>query len=85
MSQTYEILRLSEEKDTSIYCNLACKPPLTEKEIEELKKNDYSYVTDGYANIYTIIYSKKENATLEEIESILKINREKIDYTKLSY
>lgn len=80
MAQTYEILRLSKVKDTTIYCNLACKPPLNEREIEELKNNDYSYATDGHANIYTIIYSQKENASLEEIESILKITREKFEY-----
>jgi regulator of sigma D len=77
---TYEILRLSKVKDATVYCNLACKPPLNEKEIEELTNNGYSYATDGHLNIYTIIYSSKEDASLEELESILKINREKFEY-----
>ena len=80
IKQTYEILRLSKVKDYTVYCNLACKPPLNEKEIEELKNNGYSYATDGHFHIYTIIYSSKENASLEELESILKINREKFEY-----
>lgn len=70
--QTYEILSLSPVTGTNIYCNLICKPPLSDIEIDELKKRDYSYATDGHSHIYTIIYSEKETSSLGEIDSILK-------------
>lgn len=64
-----------DPSENKLYCNLLCKPELTEEEIKDLKNKEYLIFQDGFSQVFTIIYSDKENATVEEIESILNVNR----------
>lgn len=73
----YEFLNLSIINNNFEY-DCVCIPPLTDQEIEELKKAGYSYTTDGRSCIYTFIFSEKEHKHIDELESILNYNRNRI-------
>ena len=72
--------KTNDVNGTKVWCDFICKPPITHTrvEIDNLKSNGYDYATDGHSEIFTIIYSDKESASLEEIESLLKMTRVKI-------
>lgn len=56
----------------SLWLHVTCKPPLSKIEQACFTNADYFYATDGHFGEYTIINSKKESATQEEVESILQ-------------
>ena len=80
-THSYQVIDTGRVKGTSIWSNFAMRPPITQTRVEiaSLQAAGYDYATDGHAEVFTIIYSEKESASLSEIETILQKTRTKVE------